>query len=71
MNPLNDNPKARKVTYQVFWFAALVVGAFNVGMLASGGPDSLPTWLVVTNAVLPFIGTGIGYQASQNTSANN
>jgi len=66
VNPLNDYPDVRRWVYLVFWVAALAVGALNVGFLAAGGPDSLPVWLVVVNAVMPFVGGYIGYTARAN-----
>ena len=64
MNPLNDYPKARRIAYQAFWTVSLATGAAHIGFQTAG---DVPTWLTTTLAVLPFIGAGIGYTASQNT----
>lgn len=64
MNPLEQNPTARRIAYQVFWVVSLVVGATQVGF-ASAGADT-PTWLTVTLSVLPFVGAAIGYTAQAN-----
>ena len=69
MNPLEDNPRARSIAYQVFWTVSLLIGAAHVGYGAVDGATT-PTWLTVALSVLPFVGAGIGYTASQNTPAH-
>lgn len=64
MNPLEQYPEVRRWTYTVFWLVALAQGALNVAFLANSG---VPQWLTVTNAVVPFVGGYIGYQARANT----
>ena len=65
MNPLEDYPKARRIAYQIFWTVSLLVGAAHIGFQSVG---DVPAWLTTTLAVLPFVGAGIGYTASQNTT---
>jgi hypothetical protein len=66
VNPLEQNPRARQVAYQVFWVASLIVGAVQVGFAAANAAS--PTWLLVVLSVLPFIGAGIGYTAQANVN---
>jgi hypothetical protein len=67
MNPLEQNPKARRIAYQVFWVVSLLVGAVQVGFAAAQVEQ--PRALLVVLSVLPFIGAGIGYTAQANVSA--
>lgn len=68
MNPLADNPAARKVVYTLFWFASLVVGAIGV---AGGAMDSgIPHWYAPVAAVYAFLAAAIGYTASSNVPEN-
>ena len=67
MNPLEDNPRARSIAYQVFWTVSLLIGAVHVGYGAVDGATT-PTWLTVALSVLPFLGAGIGYTAQANVT---
>ena len=67
MNPLEQNPRARQIAYQVFWVVSLIVGATQVGFLAAD--TDVPTALTVALAVLPFVGAAIGYTAQANVTA--
>lgn len=69
MNPLQTNPTARRIAYQVFWAVSLLVGAVQVGFAAVDGATT-PTWLTVALSVLPFVGAAIGYTAQANTPAD-
>lgn len=64
MNPLADNPTLRKKVYNIFWLIGLVLGALQVGYGTADGAD--PSWLLPALAVYAFLGTGVGYTASQN-----
>lgn len=66
MNPLEENPTARKRAYQAFWIISLIVGATQVGFATAEAPT--PTWLKVVLGVLPFVGAAIGYTAQVNVS---
>ena len=68
MNPLDSNPRARKLSYQVFWVVSLVVGAAQVAFatLEAG----TPAFLKVCLAVLPFVGAAIGYTAQVNVDTS-
>ena len=66
MNPLEQNPAARRIAYQVFWIVSLVVGCVQIGF-ATAKADT-PTWLLVTLSVLPFLGSAIGYTAQANVA---
>lgn len=67
MNPLEGNPRARRIAYQVFWTASLLIGAVHIGYGAVDGATT-PTWLTVALSVLPFVGAGIGYTAQANVT---
>lgn len=64
MNPLESNPRARLIAYQVFWVVALLLGATQVGYATLEQPA--PAWLKVALSVLAFVGAGIGYTAAHN-----
>lgn len=66
MNPLADNPKARKIVYTVLWAVGLVLTVAQVYVGAVPGTDQ-PAWLTGALAVYPVIGAYVGYQASKNT----
>lgn len=68
MNPLAEHPRVRKVVYTIFWTVSLVLSSTQVGVAAIPGATN-PQWLVVGLAVLPFVGTAIGFAAAQNTPA--
>jgi hypothetical protein len=59
------NPKARAAIYTAYGIIAFVAAAVTVGVLAAQG--SAPAWLSTTNAVLFFVGTGVGVLATSNT----
>lgn len=67
MNPLADKPSLRKKIYSAFWLVGLLLGAIQVGYASDEGAD--PDWIVPALAVYAFVGTGVGYTASQNTPA--
>jgi hypothetical protein len=67
MNPLEQNPRARRIAYQVFWTVSLVVGCVQVGFAAAKADQ--PTWLLVVLSILPFLGAAIGYTAQANVTA--
>jgi hypothetical protein len=66
-NPLEGNPAARKVVYALFWMAGLVIGALQVAYGAASGAE-VPEAVDIASAVYVFLGIGVGYQASVNTS---
>lgn len=66
MNPLEQNPAARKIAYQIFWTVSLLVGMVQVGFAAAKADT--PTWLTVALSVLPFLGAAIGYTAQANVN---
>lgn len=66
MNPLEQNPAARKIAYQIFWTVSLLVGVTQVGFAAAD--TDTPTWLTVALSVLPFLGAAIGYTAQANVN---
>jgi hypothetical protein len=66
VNPLEQNPAARKIAYQIFWTVSLLVGMVQVGFAAAGADT--PTWLTVALSVLPFLGAAIGYTAQANVN---
>ena len=68
MNPLSNNPAARKIVYTLFWLVGLALGAVQVAYAA--GDAGQPDWLTVALAVYAFLGTGVGYTASANTSTD-
>jgi hypothetical protein len=68
VNPLADNPAARKAVYSLFWFASLVLGAIGAGYGAAEG-HSIPDWYSPAVAVFSFFAAGIGYTARINVSA--
>ena len=65
MNPLNNHPRARKITYTAFWIIGLAIGATQVGYAAADLGQ--PVWLTVALAVFAFVAAGVGYTASTNT----
>lgn len=66
MNPLADNPKARKVVYTVLWVVGLLLTAAQVYVGAVPGIEQ-PSILTGALAVYPVLAAYVGYQASQNT----
>ena len=69
MNPLEQNPAARKIAYQIFWTVSLLVGMIQVGFAAAQADT--PTWLTVALSVLPFLGAAIGYTAQANVNPHH
>jgi hypothetical protein len=59
------NATARKAIYGVYVLALIAVGATSVGFAAIGG--ELPEPIVVTNAVLGYLGIPVGALALANT----
>ena len=66
MNPLENNPKARKVVYTVLWAVGLVLTAAQVWVGAVPGAEQ-PSVLTGALAVFPVVAAYVGYQASKNT----
>jgi len=66
VNPLEDNPRARRIAYQAFWTVSLATGAAHVGFQSAD--VGVPAWLTVALSVLPFVGAGIGYTAQANVT---
>jgi hypothetical protein len=66
MNPLEQNPAARRIAYQVFWVISLIAGATQIGFATADAVT--PTWLLVVLSILPFLGAAIGYTAQANIS---
>lgn len=64
MNPLAQNPDARRRVYTGFWLVGLVLGGTQVGYAAA--ESGQPTWLTVALAVYAFLGAGVGYTAQAN-----
>ena len=64
MNPLNNHPRARKITYTAFWIIGLAIGATQVGYAAADLGQHV--WLTVALAVFAFVAAGVGYTASAN-----
>lgn len=68
MNPLAENPAARKATYTLLWFASLVIGGIGAGY---GAADAgIPSWYAPVAAVYAFVAAFVGYQASANTATD-
>jgi hypothetical protein len=67
VNPLEQNPRARRIAYQVFWVVSLVVGCTQIGFAAADADQ--PTAVTVALAILPFVSAAIGYTAQANVSA--
>ena len=68
MNPLSNNPALRKTVYTAFWLVGLALGATQVAFASTSAGQ--PDWLTVALAVYAFLGTGVGYTASANTSTD-
>ena len=66
MNPLENNPKARKVVYTVLWAVGLILTAAQVWVGAVPGTTQ-PSVLTGALAVFPVVAAYVGYQASKNT----
>lgn len=64
MNPLSNNPAARKAVYLVFWLVGLVLGALTAGYGAADA--AAPEHLDVALAVYAFLGAAVGYTAQSN-----
>ncbi len=64
MNPLAQNPNARRRVYAAFWLVGLGLGGTQVGYAAA--ESGQPTWLTVALAVYAFLGAGVGYTAQAN-----
>jgi hypothetical protein len=69
MNPLANNPAARKLVYQLFWLVSLVLGA--VAAWYGAADASIPDWYTPTAGVFAFVSAAVGYQASANTNGND
>lgn len=69
MNPLANNPTARKYVYLLFWLAGLVIGALQVAYGAADNTE-VPQAVDIASAVYVFLGIGVGYTAAQNTPAS-
>lgn len=59
-------PSTRAVVYRLYAVVGLLLGATQVGF--SSADVGQPTALTVALAVFAFIGTGLGFTASANTS---
>lgn len=64
MNPLAQNPDARRRVYATFWLVGLGLGGTQVWYAAA--ESGQPTWLTVALAVYAFLGAGVGYTAQAN-----
>ena len=64
MNPLSENPGARKAVYTVLWAVGLLLTAAQVWVGATDA--SQPSWLAGALAVYPAVAAYVGYTAQQN-----
>lgn len=67
MNPLDNNPAARKMAYRAMWILALALGALQVAYATL--EISAPDWLRVALAIFTFTSGAIGYTADRNTTS--
>lgn len=66
MNPLENNPKARKVAYKILQTLGLALGATQTAFLAVDAGQ--PTWLSVCLTVLGYVSAAIGFTADKNVA---
>jgi hypothetical protein len=69
MNPLEQNPEARKIVYTAFWVISLIIGTLNVVWMAMDG--DFPQWLEIVNVAWGFIAGATGYTARANVDAKS
>lgn len=67
MNPLAENPKARKVVYTILWAVGLLLTAAQVYVGAVPGIEQ-PSILTGALAVFPAVAAYVGYTAGQNVT---